>query len=434
MQYETYTVANLEVLISRHLGDFISSTASGGAAGGTTLTSTALLTKAGASYVNRYIRIDSSAGNANGNIRQINTSAVASGILTITPYNVFSAQIASGDTFSIHQLDPTWKIEAIDETLRGFTSYAPLTFAEYLIVGECLRNRSFEWWRSSTAPYDWTTVAGTIAKETSTIYDGKASLKVSTASATIEQQLPLERFLDGVTLTFTAWVQGDGTDGARIRLSQGSTNGNSPTVGTSTAWQQLTATLAIADRYQPIYARLLTGNTVTTYFDNCRVYIPTTNRCTWLPYSDYYKQLYKVEVGPRSDITTDIAEDFDRHDMPNFYGDGYAWFTGERGKVYPYPELINQGGSGVLPNPYWMRLLGEGRHPTVTASTDTVEMTEEAASLLAAKAALRVLHKAKGAEHFADKGHWDALERDILGVIAEIQPRLSVARPSKRLW
>lgn len=427
-QYESYTVADLVQLVSQHLGDHVSSTASGGAADKSTLTSTALLTKAGASYTNRYIEITSGITD----VRQINTSAISSGTLTITPYNVFSAQIVA-NTFRIHQFDPTWKIEAINETLRGFRE-APLLFSEYLIVGECLRNRSFEWWRTSSSPYDWKVVTGTIAKETSTIYDGAAALSIGSAQANVEQRLKLEGLLEGVTLTFTAYVKGNGVDGALIRLAQGLNTGSSSTVGTSQDWQKLTATFTILDRYQPIYARILNFTTTVLYVDNCRVYVPNTDRVTFLPLSDYYKQLYKVDVGPRSDIVYTLTKDFARHDMPSFYQDGYAWFTGNRGKIYPYPELINQGAGGVLPNPYWMRLSGEGRYPTVTASTDTVEMTEESASLLAAKAAIRVLHKAKGAEHFADKDHWNAVERDILGLIAEMEPRLRVARPSRRLW
>lgn len=425
--YEAYTAASLIQLMSqRFLGDWRSGTATGGAAGGTTITTTSLREVAAENYVAMFAEMTS--GSSNGDIRQISDASVASGVLTLTVINAFTAQIANTETFRVHRFQPAWKLEAVDEALRHIGTYVPYAFQEALVVGECLRNRSFDWWRTSSAPFDWTTIAGTVAKETSTIYERGAALKLTgTGSAgSLNQLIPLEKILEGVTLTLAAWVKGSGTDNAtKLRLSIGSTNNDSPDTGTSTSWQKLTATGAIADRYQPVTATVINTSNGASYFDALTLYVPTGHRVTWLPFSDFIGVLKAVERGPRSDVTGTITEDWTSHPMPDRIADGYAWFTGARERVYPYPELINQRAAGTLPNPYWIRLTGEGRYPTVSATTDSVELSEETAVLVAMEAALILLRKAKGYELTADPAFLKRLEDDILGQKSELLASLA---------
>jgi len=489
----TKTALQIRNLASQKLGDFVTGTATGGGAGGATITTTDLLREPGASYAQRYAEITEADGAAPENeVRLVNTSTVSSGTLTLTPYNAYSAIVQSGDSFAIHFFDPAWKLEAINEVLRELRGVIPVEVIEYMPAGECLKNRSFEWWRDSSTPYDWAAVAGTVAKNTDSayLYEGTANLKLTGTGSvgSMKQQVKLEKHLEGVRLTLKAYIYGTANAGVYLSLSQGSTTitasksgttvtktagkaftasdvgmtivwgapasttdtitaytsatvvevsasatiasqsatvGRSPVLATSNAWTLLTATMDISDRYQPIFAHVVNTSNAAVYFDACRLYVPITNGVFWLPYSDYYEQLSMVEVGPRSDVTGTLTEEFAYYRMPESYRDGFAWYRATWGRDYTYglessyPQLINQGIGGTLPNPYWMRLTGEGRFPTVTALADTIELTEEQAQYVAVKAAIKTLQRAQGYMHLADPDY-------IRGLIVLLQPQEAV--------
>ncbi len=409
----SYTRAQLQTLLSQRLGDSATGTATGGAAAGATLTTTDLIQMPGAKYSSQYCEITS--GTYNGNVRRINTATVSSGILTLTPYNAFGGAIVNAVTFNMHRFDPAWKQEAINEILRELHSLLPIPVIEDLISGECLRNGSMEFWRDSATPYDWT-ASGVVAR-VAVKYDGLWSLQMAAnAAATVTQPIYLTKELYGVGIILTAYVyQAVAADsGTFLRLQQGNTVTDGTGLAVTGAFTQLSVSLTVADAMDPLYATLVQGNTANaTYWDQVRLLVPSTAKSSvnWLPYSDYYSELRQVQQGYQQGVTKSVVGGHQVFPMPEFISYGLL--------RWPYNQRMNV--------PIWMRLFGDGRYPNLTASTDTVDVNQEEARLVAALAGMKVLDKAEGYEHPVGKEYIESKRKGLSIEIAEL--RKTIHRP-----
>lgn len=429
-----FTLRELEERLSQRIGDYFAGTTTTiGNAGGTTLISTDLLLQPGQSWIPFICELV-----ASGLQRVIADYTVAAAVATLTVANTFGAQVASGLAFRIHKLPVAEKYRAINAVLRGLANIIPVEIQEILVSGECLRNPHMEFWRSESAPFDWETVAGTVARERSNVYDGQNSLKLTgTGTAgSLRQYIPLERELAGVTLTLEGYVYGTAGANVLIKIAQGATS-DSEALGASNAWTKLSASITLTGGASSIHRRpvvtLQNTTAAATYFDALRLSIPTSNQCYWLPYSDIYHHLARVEIGPRWDVAQTLADSFDLHEMPDYYANGYAWFPGAGGHRYPYPELINQGAQGILPSPYWMRLTGVGHWPTVSAATDSIELSEEQAEYVVLKAAMRLCVQGMGGQYMSDPDYWKNLQTEVAAEVARLEPDVRKARPGIKI-
>lgn len=415
-----FTLTSLEERLSKRIGDHIAGTTdANGAADGTTFISDDLLLRPGNSYVPWYSEITS--GARDGDVRvnqQFERDPANSDEPTITAENPFGAQILSGVTFRIHRILPAWKLEALDEALRMLTNVVPVLITEEFLSGQLLRNGNFEHWRDASTPFDWVLDGGTIARQATTIYQGRYSGGLNGASGQVSQRIPLVQELEGITLTLTVWVYHTGATGSEViaRISVGSADNDNPVGPTQNTWTLLTATASITDPSLPIVAKILNTGTDIAYVDLSDLRPPDSNNFLWVPRSDAFQNVHDLLKGPKEDSAKTTVDRFGPHPMPEYYNQGYGLWRNTGGTPYR---------SGVLSEPYHMRMTGVGRYPLLVAGTDTVELTEEEADYLVIEAAIRALHKAKGAEYISGKQDWAEMEQDLTRERSELAPQVN---------
>lgn len=412
-----FTRDQLEVRLSRRIGDyFLGALSANGAADGTTIISEDLLLRPGNSWVPYYAEITS--GDSDDEVRQTQEYAVSGTTATLTLVNAFTNQILSAVTFRLHRLEPTWKAEGLDEALRALTSVVPVLLSEQIISGQMLRNGHFEYWRDATTPFDWVVDSGDVTRQETTVYQRLRSLGLDTAGQ-ISQRIPLEPELEGVAITLTVRVYHTGATGSEVvaRISVGSADNDNAVDPTQNVWSELTVTVTITDPHLPIIAKLLNTGTDVAYFDLALLTPPDTETVTWLPRSEMYRQFQNVERGPKEDSGKSTVDYFRNYPMPDYYQAGYGRYHRNRALILPYH----------------MRISGEGRYPLLAAGTDTVELSEEQADYLVLEAAIRALHKAKGAEHLSDVDHWNAVEQDVTLERNEMRPNVRLSAGVMRL-
>jgi len=414
----SYTRNQIVTLLSEIIGDKATGTATGGAAGGGTLTTTDLLRQPGARYSSQFCEM--TGGTYSGNVRLINTGVVSAGTLTLTPYNAFGGTITAGDTFAVHRFDPNWKAEGVNEALRDMGALIPIVVREDIVTGECLRNGHMGYWRDSATPYDWTP-SGTVTRETTIVYTGDASLKMASgAAATVKQPVYLSRELYGLSVNLTAYAyQSTADSGTRLRLTQGNTNTDGTGLSASGSWTQLSVSLTVTDTSDPIYATLVQGNTANaTYWGEARLLVPASSAgyVNWVPLSDYYGKLRQFYMGGQHGRTDKTALDtFCAFPMPR---------RQERGLLFFDYELLV---------PYKARLVGTGRYPNLTAGTDTIDINQEEAQLLASIAGIKVLDKARGYESPEGQAYLEAKKKDLATQIGLLQDHVWREVPSLHL-
>ncbi len=219
------TLANSMIELSKQTQDWWASSAtSAGAAGGTTIVDTALLQKQ-ADWIqyDAFDRITS--GTYDGEERKI--SSLSSSTLTTLAHG---GQIASAVTYEVHRLaTATEKARALVWSARN--SY-PALFKrvrdESKVIGNWLKDGSFEVWTSTSALTYWTKSAVTLLQMSTSPYfkHGTYSCKISTAAGYLEQSYTdwddLKQ-LAGKSVTFTVQGRCNTASCLRIAIVSGST-------------------------------------------------------------------------------------------------------------------------------------------------------------------------------------------------------------------
>ena len=413
----TKTLDELEVLESKAIGDHYDMTCSAdGAADGSTLISSSLLRYPSQSF--RGFTVEITSGARDGDKRVCKTNEISDSTATLTPYNAFGGQIVDAVTFRLHRIPPEEKLQAIDEVLRGLGRVVPLILTEDIISGELLRNGHFEFWRTPAIPFDWEIIAGTVARESTIVYQGQYALSLTgTGTAgSLRMRIPLEYELAGVTVELSGWAYGTANAAVLIKIEQGSDSDSDPLAVTDT-WTELEAELELDNNEvnQPIYVTIQNTTAGAIKFDALSLRVPSTNTIYVLPLSQAYKNVRQILQGPSAGTTQSYADYFGSRSvrMPDVVGPDYLFYTKGR----------------YLANGYYHRLIGVGQWPTLADGTDEVELTENEAQYVACRAAVRAIHRAKAIEIMSDPDFWNRVEADLARDIQTLERSVRKTAP-----
>jgi hypothetical protein len=436
------SLSELERRLSRRIGDdFAGVTTGSGDTAGTLLLSSDLLIRPAQGWTAFTCEITS--GENDGVERVVRSFSNQGGDPTLEFYHAFPNSVGISTNYRMHRIPLRYKYEAINEVLPEMHVFSPIRVTEYMMTGELLRNRNFEWWHRGV-PYDWKVSADLAQQATlaAAVRTGDSSLRI--ADGNIRQKIPIFPELFGVPLTVSAWFYHSRatTTNTTLRIMQGNTTlafATVPTVDTEGVfeWREATAT-ASPTRFDTgdLEIRVQTSIPVADemYVDAMSLRPPRSSRVSWIAVSDYYRTpLSLVEIGPVEEWQGPVVWPYRHHPLPSRYENGYGLYTlGGGGRMYPYPELINQGAGGVLPNLYTLKITGLGTFPVLESPTDELDIDEDGATLLVLRAAIRLMHKAKFLNHMADDDHWNAVEQDLLNEIQTAAPVLRAARPTVR--
>ena len=452
---QTFTVLQIEQRMSERIADYHAlTTTTIGNTGGTYLVATALRERPADGWVPMYAV--PSSGAASGEIRSSAkyepVDDAVSDLSVLYVQTPFSAQIASGVTFRMHRFHPTLKLQAIDEALRNprFLRAIPNVVSEDMPSGNLLRNPHFEYWLTTGRLLDWEIVAGTPARESTTVFEGRYGVSLP-LSASIRQRIRLAHEIDQDTLILTVRASGSGNT-SRIQLTS---DGTTTTVDTVLAagWNTVTVSKAVADPMQPIFAVLTAQATGAVIYDNARLMLPlaSTTGATiqefvdFIPASEFYLNGFSmVELGyfEQASVATNagfgIKErviDYKNFGLPEYYDRGYGFYKrptygGSKGSTR---LSRNQDWYPGIPVGHWLRIVGEGKYPIVSATTDSVELpSDEAADYLAVLAAQRLYQKASFFEMVGETQRWDGNVQKLEAEAAAME-RDGIAIPRPRI-
>lgn len=284
------TLLNAQIQLSKDIGDYWASTAtSDGAAGGTTIVDTALMSKnddwIDNSSAEMYDLITS--GTYINESKRIASLSNTAGTLTMAAHG---GKIVTGVTYQIHRLfSPTDKKLALIQACRDSYPYLYKHITDdSKIAGNWLKDGSFEVWTSSSALTYWTTTTSTLAKTTTVNYlkHGNYSCKLSTAAGNIKQSITNNQDLQslaGKTVTFSIQGWCDTASALRIGIYDGTTYTYSDYHDGDSAWTEDTEPLEVTANIQDnptvvefyIYLASATAN---AYVDDARVTGPFYNK------------------------------------------------------------------------------------------------------------------------------------------------------------
>ena len=269
------TTARSEIrqLISEEDGDWYESTttSAGGASGDTIIdTGTQDLTEVDDGISGYYIL---TSGNNSADIRRIKaTGGFTQSSGTVTPTRVHSAQIASGVTYEIHDVDPLDKHVAINRALEQCFSlglYLPIR-DETLVVNDLLSNSLYETFSGGFT--NWAEVGSpTVTQETTIKFMGTQSAKVVASGAAGQlTQAPTINIheVTGKTAQFWRWVYATAADTARVRLDWDGTNFENSSYHTGNdQWELLKAEGSVTDAATQVKTICEVADGGTGYFD-----------------------------------------------------------------------------------------------------------------------------------------------------------------------
>jgi hypothetical protein len=260
-----------------------------------------------------------------------------------------------------------------------------------------------EQWRSFV-PYDWELVSGALAKETTTKYQGASALKLVGASSSVRQRIPLEWETSGLTLSLTGWINGKIANAPKLRITFGSTDSDSSTVAADDTWEELTVTAAISDSTQPIYVSLINDHaTQGAFFDALHLVIQDRASVYVIPVSKAFRSL--DQLWHRGPISTE------------FMASEVDW------AMWPFEDTLRIPETRFAQYARWpyriaidkpMRLVGKGLWDSLTASTDSVDISLEDEPLVLVRAGLRLMDKAMAANYMTDNDHWQEIKTRLL--------------------
>ncbi len=400
------TVAQIETCLSKnYLFDYVSGAASGdGNVSGTTVLTTSddVLQKPGETWVPYILELTS--GTYSGQSRQISSVAVVSGVATITVVNAFGGQVLSTVTFRVHRLPPARKIDNISAALASLQDILPYIIEEEFLAGNFVKNCNLEYWQGNV-PYDWDVASGTVTKETSIVYQGRSALKLVGATGRVRQYVRLEGDLEDFGLTFSVYAYSAAADGvAKIGLTVNGAETLSTQAVANSTWQKLSVTGTPTGRLQPIILALTSGDvTNPVYFDAAELSITTDTNTFIVPITSVFRSVNQVLRRPAYTGTSGSELAFDL-------------------AIHPPDRIVNGYGryNRRIAVDTALRLIGPGYWPTVTAATDTVDITPDEEHLVAMRAAILLMRWAKGSNYLGDQQHWTNMEADLVRREAEL--------------
>lgn len=273
------SLLNCEVLLSKRIGDYYSSTTtSAGNSSGTTIVDTNLY-----AYPDNWLQSQShlmwdmiTSGDQDEEERRILSKN--NDTLTVLAHG---GQIDSGVTYRIHRLySPTDKKNALINACKSaFPFIHNRVEDKSLVSGNWLKDGSFEIWTDSTDLTYWTKTASTTT-QTSTAYlfkHGSCSCKIDTASGNVKQSVSNWddlKHLQGKSVTFSIQGWCDTASCLRIGINDGTTITYSDYHSGNSAWTDapLEVTATIQDNPTAIEFIIYHENAAgTSYVDDARV-------------------------------------------------------------------------------------------------------------------------------------------------------------------
>ncbi len=362
-------------------------------------------------YNNMWVLVSDTSSNASADSRMIKDYSTSGGI--ITPYAIFTAAVESGKTFEIHPYDPTLIINSLnDARIRCFPRLRVDLADETVIGGNWLPNAHAEDWAATTIPDHYASSGSpTVSKETTIIRGPRGSYAMKITGGTssyayISQvEWPILLDLAGQTVTFEAYGYASAASKARLQAYTKTNAGTEATTsgtyhaGTS-EYAPLTVTASIPTSLSDIQLRF-DGTDATVYFDN---WIATASKDPdkyHLPSSFVYDPL-TVEQQIDGDYT-DIDEmelsfpRFDWHVVQDA-NDRFIVFDG-----------------GTLQKRKY-RLTGMGYLSSVSADTDTMEVSGNEVLPLTAMALAELYTRLAGSPTTDDVGRYSGLASHWEGV------------------
>lgn len=272
------TLLEMEVLLSKELGDYwASTTTSNGASDGTTLIDTALKAKKD-DWITEGAYDMLTSGTYDEEERSILGLDNDAGTLTMYAHG---GQVVSGVTYRIHRLfTASEKRRALIDAVK--VAY-PHVFTEVRdeskVSGNWLKDGSFEIWTTSTNPTYWTASTVT-ATQTTTAYlfkHGDTSCKLSGSAGYIYQSVTewddLKK-LAGETVTFTVQGHSSAASSLRLAIYDGTDTTYSSYHDGDSAWTEngdpLSVEATIQDNPTAIQFRIYYASG-TAYVDDARV-------------------------------------------------------------------------------------------------------------------------------------------------------------------
>ena len=236
------TLANAEIALSKELGDYWAGTStSAGAAGGTTVIDTALKAKAN-DWVSEEAYDMITSGTYDGEERKISSLDNTSGTLTVLAH---TGQIASGITYRVHRLFSASdkRIALISAAKDAFPYIYNEIRDESLVLGNWLKDGSFEVWTNATTPTYWTVTTCTATKTSTAglVRHGTYSCQLSTLAGTIAHKITNFtdlQFLRGRSVTFSIQAYSNTANALRISVYDGTTTTYSSYHAGDSAWTE----------------------------------------------------------------------------------------------------------------------------------------------------------------------------------------------------
>jgi hypothetical protein len=246
----TTTRAILRQKLSETLGDYegLGLTASSNGST-TTIIDTGLANLPGGgdddAFEDWYIIVTEAGHTALGEIRRV--SGYVASTITLTLQFALSAAVDSADTYELHRIDPALKHLALTRALDRNGKWFYLAVQDRtLVIDDRLINGRFETF-SSGAFANWTLAGASAAdeKETSFIFQGTSSAKITSASAntTITQGVDFDptgyqtQYRDKVK--FRVWVYATAASAGRIQIDFGSETVSSDYHTGTPRWEKL---------------------------------------------------------------------------------------------------------------------------------------------------------------------------------------------------
>ena len=267
-------------------------TSSAGAGDGTTLVDTSLAMLNGGNdddfCVGWYVVITS--GSADTGISRVSGYAQSTNTITVSP--AFTAQIANGVTYELHQYHPTAKRNALnragDQVFPDI--YLPV-YDETLVTDQLGLNMDFEGTFSGDVPANWTELSSstqTTTQETTRIFHGSSSVSLAVSSGSTDMFLSQDLTVNiadivGHSMVFGGFMWSSVADSGwfRIDFGTGGINDSAKHTGDED-WQEESVTVSIPSDATQIRIRCVAeaDNTPTTYFDSLYCYIKQIDRYT----------------------------------------------------------------------------------------------------------------------------------------------------------
>ena len=273
----TTTRVNLRRALSEAIGDYQSfSTTADGNDAKTSLVSDTLLNYPGGAddgaFEEMYFLATSGANEGESRRCQLYISGATDGPTAILQSS-FGNQTATSDSFELHRYDPGLKHVAIN---RALVELFPILYLpirdESIIVDNVLDNPGFEDWTSS-APDSWTAVnIPTTTQETSRVFHGSNSLKLTGPSGSVGQvtQTPTINLdqVAGKTATFKCWVWTAGSSQVRLRIDwDGSDISSGDYHDGDSEWQQISVEASVPTTSTQVKVIIEVAAQATAYCD-----------------------------------------------------------------------------------------------------------------------------------------------------------------------